>query len=173
MFTPLIFAGCLSQSAMNQNNDFADLDEYMLRMDNQKTNTMAEIPQFKSSEPFIYQHQQSRSPFDQPLTLDDLISSVDPINNAPAPIEGRVRQPLEHFTLDSLKFQGIIQRDDAVTALFSAPDGNVYPILNGQFLGEHNGQIQRITAQSVEIVEVVNNGHGGWRKQIQVIKLTQ
>jgi type IV pilus assembly protein PilP len=163
---PLLLVGCL-----NQADKYSDLDEYMLRMDNQTGPALKEIPQSKDFNPFVYDVLQERSPFDQPKTIEDIIKITR--NENIKPDFTRPREVLENFSLDTLHLKGAISRTEngGLTALVSAPDGNIYQVFAGNYLGENHGKIQKVTDQKLDVVEIISDGSGGWREQPTTVEL--
>ncbi|WP_016853495.1 pilus assembly protein PilP [Halomonas smyrnensis] len=79
-----------------------------------------------------------------------------------APDTSRPREPLEVYDLGQLDLVGTLTVGGAPSALVRAPDGNVHRLRVGDHMGSDFGRIVDITAASVQLVEIVPTGRGGW-----------
>ena len=50
-------------------------------------------------------------------------------------------------------------------ALVSAPNGNIYRVGVGNYLGKNYGHIIKINKESIEMLETVSDGQAGWVQQ--------
>lgn len=73
----------------------------------------------------------------------------------------RAREPLESYPLDSLRMVGSLLRRGQAVALIEA-DKVLYQVRNGQYLGQDQGKVIRISDAAVEIEEVVQEATGNW-----------
>ncbi|MFG6177359.1 pilus assembly protein PilP [Halomonas sp. THAF12] len=78
------------------------------------------------------------------------------------PDASRPKEPLEAYDLEQLDLVGILTVGDVASALVKAPDGHVHRLRVGDHLGTDYGRIVGITEASVQLVEVVPTGRGGW-----------
>ena len=62
------------------------------------------------------------------------------------------------------------QRTDR-SAILKAPDGLVYRVKTGDFIGQNHGKISGITEESVNLTEIIPDGDGGWMKRETSIAL--
>lgn len=88
-----------------------------------------------------------------------------------APDMSRPREPLENYPLDRLSLVGTLLVGGQPSALVRAPDGEVHRLRNGNYLGTDFGRIVSITEASVQLVEVVPNGRGGWIERVRSLSL--
>jgi hypothetical protein len=88
----LVISGCQGQS---------DLREWVAQEKAKRGAPIPPLPVIKTFETFTYTDQDKRDPFS--ASPDELNE-----NNGPRPDEGRARQPLEAYSLDSLKMVGTI-----------------------------------------------------------------
>lgn len=86
-----------------------------------------------------------------------------PMGNAGlAPDASRPREPLEAYDLEQLDLVGTLTVGGQASALIEAPDGNVHRLRVGDRLGTDHGRIVGIDEASVQLVEIVPTGRGGW-----------
>ncbi|WP_353979794.1 pilus assembly protein PilP [Salinicola endophyticus] len=92
-----------------------------------------------------------------------------------APAEPRVkreRQPLEAFALESLALVGTLSVGDTPSGLIRAPDGRLYRVFIGDYLGRDQGCVTQITRRSLSLVERVRDTQGAWRERTRQLSLT-
>ncbi|WP_304526305.1 pilus assembly protein PilP [Halomonas sp. I5-271120] len=88
-----------------------------------------------------------------------------------APDSDRPLDPLEAYPLDKLMLVGTLSVGNRPSALVRAPGGEVHRLTSGDHMGADYGRIVSITERSVQLVEVVNNGRGGWTERTRQLTL--
>ena len=118
-----------------------------------------------------YQAAARRSPFAPPNSSGGQPTAALAVGAA-APNHQRPRQPLESFPLSDLVWVGALSRGGERRALVRDGDGKVHQVHVGDYLGSHHGRIQRIADASIELVEVVADGGGGWVRRQRTLAAT-
>jgi type IV pilus assembly protein PilP len=72
---------------------------------------------------------------------------------------------LERFPLSQLRLKGVMGVDNNVSGLVQAPNGTVYPIKPGQYLGRNNGKVTHVSQRYLTINETLPDGLGCWQKR--------
>lgn len=72
----------------------------------------------------------------------------------------RPLQPLEHFSLDSLLFSGVLSKGGKLDAMIQTPDGDVAVARVGDYIGQNHGLIKTIDKEAVMVVEAVKDSSG-------------
>lgn len=139
-------------------SDHADLDKYVAEVKARKAGRITPLPEFKSYESYLYMPEQLRDPF-VPGVEEAQISMAA---GGPQPDLARSREPLESFPLDALKFVGHLEQQGEMWAIVTAPDGYVYRVQEGNYIGQNYGRIVRISESQISILEMVPNTLGGW-----------
>ncbi|MFY0989420.1 pilus assembly protein PilP [Halomonas sp. C05BenzN] len=118
-----------------------------------------ELPEIPEYEPVPYDEADRRSPF-----IAQLPEAEQPPRGSEelAPDLERPREALEAYGLGELDLVGTLQVGGQPSALVRAPDGQVHRLRVGNHLGSDFGRIVSITEASVQLVEVVPTGRGGW-----------
>lgn len=115
-------------------------------------------------ESYRYQSDSERDPLKPSFTASK-IAPVDTKSSIGGPNTQRDRQALEHFPIDTLRYIGSLQRDEAAWGLIKTPDGGVVPIKVGDYMGQDYGQVKSIDPERVELLEVIPDGIGGWERR--------
>jgi type IV pilus assembly protein PilP len=151
------------------NNEFSDLDQFMIETRAQPGGVMTPIPPFKTYTAFSYSATTLRSPFDRPIEIREItqLQSVSTVK----PDETRPKEFLEQFTFDSLSMVGTLSRAGVDWSLLRDPEGGVHRVRVGNFLGRNHGKIVEMTASYVAVVEIVSDGNEGWVERPRTIKL--
>jgi type IV pilus assembly protein PilP len=152
----LALAGCT--------RGMSDLRDWVAQEKAKRGAPIPPLPVIKTFETFTYSDQDKRDPFSpSPDELND--------NNGPRPDEGRARQPLEAYSLDSLRMVGTIGSGATMEALIKDPGGVIHRVHANEYMGQNYGRITAISGDRVDLVELVSNGNGGWMERPASIAL--
>jgi type IV pilus assembly protein PilP len=154
--TVLMLAGCT--------RGMSDLRDWVAQEKAKRGAPIPPLPVIKTFETFTYTDQEKRDPFSP---------SPDELNqdNGPRPDEGRARQPLEAYSLDSLRMVGTIGMGGSMQALVKDPGGVIHRMQKNEYMGQNYGRITAISSDRVDLVELVSNGNGGWMERPASIAL--
>ena len=143
--------------------DNSDLMSYMNQMKSRPGQPIDAIPKFAPLPIFKFpEHDDRRSPF-KPVELkkaDDMY----------APDQKRVKQPLEAFPLDALKFVGILKQGSEIWALIKTPEDKITPLKIGGYMGQNYGQIITIKHDEIKLEETLRKS-GKWEKVVTTLNL--
>lgn len=92
-------------------------------------------------------------------------SPFSPVRAAPSgtpPDTNRPKEPLEAFPLSALRMKGVVQVQRDRFALVAAPDGVVYKVRVGNYMGTHYGRVMAVHERAIEVKETVPVPGGGW-----------
>ena len=154
--TALMLAGCT--------RGMSDLRDWVAQEKAKRGAPIPALPVIKTFESFTYNDQDKRDPFSP--SQDELSQS-----SGPRPDEGRPRQPLEAYSLDSLRMVGTIGAGSTMEALVKDPGGVIHRVHINEYLGQNYGRVTAITGDHVDLVELVSNGNGGWMERPASIAL--
>ena len=135
-----------------------DLYTYIDESKSKYVGSVQPIPQFKPYESFTYGAADLRDPFEPAVNLaeeedkDDLLS----------PDKARPRQPLEAFSLDSLRMVGVLEQGDNLWGLIEDPKQVVHRVQVGNYMGQNEGAITGISESEIFLVEIIPDGVGGY-----------
>ena len=87
-----------------------------------------------------------------------------------APDQKRLKQALEAYPLDGLKFVGILKQSNELWALILDPEKKVVPVKVGNYMGLNFGKIISIKSNEIKLEETTRNS-GTWEKKITTIQL--
>lgn len=133
------------------------------------------IPPFIPYQNFEYTTQNLRDPFKlvdfrRPETTDEPISENA---TGPRPDIDRIREPLEDFPLDTLRFKGTVTQAGTKWGLIFAPDNTVHRILEGNYMGQNHGRIISLSDVMIEITEIVPDGLGNYIERSAAVALIE
>lgn len=139
-----------------------DLDEVRRYVDEVKARPPAPIeplPTVKTYDSYTYEAVALRDPF-APSQLSTAASNG--AAGALRPDLNRAKEPLEDYPLDSLRMVGTLARDGHKWSLIQDQEGAVHRVQVGNYAGQNYGKITAITEQSTDLIEIVDDGQGGW-----------
>ncbi|MCK0745355.1 pilus assembly protein PilP [Chromohalobacter nigrandesensis] len=114
-----------------------------------------------------YSQAQQRSPFSAERRTQEGVAAS---SQGDGPDRQRPREPLERFPLEQLELVGTLTVGGQPSALIRAPDGNVYRLFEGHYLGTDFGRVTVIHDAGVELVERVRDGGGAWRQRQRTLE---
>jgi type IV pilus assembly protein PilP len=155
----LLLAGCT--------RGMSDLRDWVAQEKSKKGAPIPPLPVIKTFETFQYSDEGKRDPFSASTAE---IQPSDP-SNGPRPDEGRPKQPLEMFALDSLKMVGTVGTGTGMEALVKDPGGVIHRVHVSEYLGQNYGRVIDIAEDHIDLVELVSNGNGGWMERSASIGL--
>ena len=162
-----LLAGC--------GNDMSDLEQYAMEVRARTSKTVEPIPQIKTFEPFAYEAKDRRDPF-TPLIGGRDQSVAAAAGGTPGGLKpdfDRPKEPLEEFPLDSLRMVGTITMQTRAFALIKAPDAVVHRVVVGDHMGQNYGKITGISETEVVVMEIIQDGFGGWIQRPATVALVQ
>lgn len=112
----------------------------------------------------------SRSPFGTIPSLRR--AEPEPEYTGPKPDTDREPGPLEQFALGSLEIVGTMDLPGkGLRAYVSAPDGVVYTVGPGDYMGQQYGRIEAISPNGVVLRELVPRGEGRWEPRKRTLEI--
>lgn len=163
---PLLVAVTLTGCADSR---LEDLRQYAERV---RLSTVGEpvrpFPRLEPYQGFAYAAYSLRDPFESPSFLQE----TPPVrSDGLEPNLDRPTEPLESYSLESLEMVGVMEKN-GMWALVLAPDGVVHRVAVGNHMGTNHGRIVKIAGRSIELVEIVPDGYGGWKERDAKLSLT-
>lgn len=125
----------------SKNESYSDLNKFIHQEKAKVANPDKVIPALTLSAPVSYQSTKLRSPFAS--------MQVKAASN---------KGPLTFYSLSTLKFIGTIAYGDKRWAAILAPDGKVYEVTVGDYLGENNGRVISLTESELVASEQADAG---------------
>jgi len=146
--------------------DAPNLQRWVAEVKKRPAPALEPLPVMQQFETFEYAAQSLRDPFSNAFTDDSG-------GSGPRPDPNRRKQPLENFPLDSLDMVGTIGQGASLVALVLAPDKVTYRVRPGMYLGQSDGRVISVSADRIELVELVPDGAGGWLERPAAISLDE
>jgi len=147
-------AGC-SGSAKEK-----DLNNFYTSVQEQKKGRIKPLPPFETVAPFSYQASNLRSPFEAPVAV--AATRRPQGSKAVKPDPTRVKQFLEQFNVGQLAMVGTLAQGGQLYGLIRDYDAGVHRVRAGDYMGSDHGRILKIDDASIELLEIVSDGSGGW-----------
>lgn len=159
----IVYVGLLSLLITACSGDNSDLIKYMNDIKSRPAKAIEPMPKFAPLPIFNFpENDTRRSPF-KPTVLKKN-TDID------APDQKRLKQPLEAFPLDALKFVGILEQGPVIWALIKQPDTQIARVRVGDYMGQNYGRIIVIKRDLIKLEETVKDT-GTWEKKITTINL--
>jgi len=156
--TPTLLIAVAATLASGCSQNYDDLYAYIDQAKATYVGSVTPIPQFKPYESFAYSAGDLRDPFVANVEVDQ----AEGENEGLTPDSERPRQPLEAFSLDTLRMVGIMEQSDNLWGLIKDSQNIVHRVQVGDYMGQNEGRITAITESGIQLVEIIPDGVGGY-----------
>lgn len=159
LILPLILSAC-----GNETHD--DLELFIKNSGNGLRGQVVPVPEVQPYSHFPYTAFEIPNPFkprENKLTKNE--------SGGLQPDLSRRKEPLEKFSLESLKMVGSLEQDEKSFALIKAPDSTLHRVKQGGYLGQNFGLISDISESEVNLKEIVQDSTGDWSERISTLML--
>jgi len=168
ILTAFVLTGC--------NQGIGDLQQFVNKTKAKPPGRVEPIPPFIPYQNFEYTTQNLRDPFKtvdfrRPEQQPDGI--INETASGPRPDIDRVREPLEDFPLDTLRFKGTVTKNGTKWGLIFAPDNTIHRVLEGNYVGQNHGRIITLTDGLIDLTEIVPDGLGNYIERSAAIALIE
>jgi len=157
-------------SGCGADGGFSDLQSYMDEVRARPKGAIEPLPKFQPYESFTYSAAALRSPFQPPVKLE--MADRQKGSKDVKPDEARTKQFLEGFNIETFVMVGTLANDSGIFALVSGA-GGVHRVRVGDYLGRNHGRILAINDSTVDVVEIVPDGEGGWLERPRSLSLKE
>ncbi|MFT4058342.1 MAG: pilus assembly protein PilP [Legionella sp.] len=145
-------------------SDDSDLQRYIQQIKQRKTRFIAPIPTFAPVPEFKFPNRENRR---SPFKISSQRKMVDSYTFDPH----RMKQILEAYPLDTLKFVGTLTQDNEMWGLIKQPDNQITHIHVGDYVGQNYGRIILIKNNLIKLDETIKSSSGKWERHISTLKL--
>lgn len=174
-FAPLHITYCIVMCALLaacSADRVEDLRQYVAETKIKAKGPIDPMPKIETLKSYTYNNENRREPFSAQVLITPTAKNPNGID--PSQFDAtRRKEPLETFSLDTMKLAGTIERGGEVWAIIKAPDSIVYWVKRGNFLGQNHGKIIHITENKVDVTETIPDGSGGWQSRPASVVLTE
>ena len=159
----LIFALGLSGCG---GGELDDLQNFVAETGKDMQGKIEPLPEVKVYEPFTYNAFDLPDPFKPRKLSTGGGGGVQPDLNRP-------KEPLEAFSLETLKMVGMLSRQGVIHAVIKTPDNAIYHVRKGNYVGQNFGLITQISDSEVSLREIVQDSAGDWSERISTLILQE
>lgn len=163
LWVVLALSGCGSP-------DLSDLRAYLAEVKSRPKNPITPLPELKPATPYVFSAEGFRDPFGS-TERDDRTEVVG--ENGVRPDLNRPKEELETYTLDSLRMVGTLAQGEVLWGLLKAPDGTIHRVRSGNYVGKNYGRVVSVSADRIDVIEIVPDGGNAWREQPASIALAE
>ncbi len=159
----LTLSGCVT-------NEMSDLEAYVKKTKATYKGHVDPLPEFKHQPPYAYAARDIRDPFKAVVDIE-VVSG--PSTKGPRPDENRSREPLEEFSLDSLRMVGTLAQKEYEWVLIKDPDGLLHRVSVGHYMGQNYGKVTSVNEEEVTLLEIIPDKQHGWKERVAAIALSE
>ena len=153
---------------------FGDLERYVEEVQARPKRKIDPLPKVEVYEAFTYRAANRRSPFAEPETQEASVVDNRPKSSVKPDLD-RIREPLESIALGGMSMVGSILKENEkrLYALVNDGQGGIHRVLPGNYLGKNHGKIVSIDESSINLIEIVSDGQGGWFERPRTLGLRE
>lgn len=144
----------LSLSGCSSSNNDADLHAYLEQLKKHSVTKVHLFDRFVLRQTYELKDALLKSPFPKNGSLDSAALLAKP--------------PLQRYSLNALRLLGIIQDNGQISAIILTPDGKIYPLVQGDLIGNLQGKVIEMNAHNVVISETAE--HNTTRRVVLYLK---
>jgi type IV pilus assembly protein PilP len=146
--------------------DMDDLRTFVAETGKDMQGKIEPLPEVKVYDPFTYNAFDLPDPF-KPRKLSTAGGGgMQPDLNRP-------KEPLEAFSLETLKMVGMVSRKGVIHAVIRTPDKAIYHVRKGNYIGQNFGLITQISDSEVSLREIVQDSAGDWSERTSTLILQE
>ncbi len=165
----LVLLGAALMGGCSTGDEFADIKKFMDEVDAKPKGRIDPLPEFQAYQAFAYSAGDLRSPFEPPVE----VKPIDPSKKSPdvKPDLNRIKQYLEQFNMTQLAMVGTLSQGSAFYGLVRDVRGGVHRVQTGDYMGSDHGRVVAIDENTIEMIEIVADGTGGWIERERTVGL--
>ena len=160
---PLLLVGCGGAEKQRE------LEAFYEEVENRGKGRIEPLPPFEQVAPFSYQAGNLRSPFEPPVAV--AIRQPPQGGRKVRPDETRVKQYLEQFNIGQLAMVGTLAQRGELFGLVRDIEQGVHRVRAGDYMGTDHGRITKVDETSIELLEIVSDGSGGWVERQRLVSM--
>ena len=115
---------------------------------------------------FVYMPKNRRDPFTR--QEDDTAVTETILDNGVRPDPNRRKEELESYSLDTLRMVGTLEQEEDRWGLVKTSDGTIHRVAPGNYMGQNDGRITRVSEDKIELIELVPTGSGFLEKEAAI-----
>ncbi len=143
-----------------------DLQTFVAETGKDMQGKIEPLPEVKVYEPFTYNAFDLPDPFKPRKLSTGGGGGMQPDFNRP-------KEPLESFSLETLKMVGMLSKQGVIHAVIKTPDNAIYHVKKGNYAGQNFGLITQITDSEVTLREIVQDSAGDWSERTSALILQE
>ena len=144
-----------------------DLEKFVAEAGRDMQGKIEPLPQVRAYEPFAY------DAFDLPDPFKPRKLAIGGGGGGLQPDLLRPKEPLEAFSLETLKMVGALEKKGLIHAVIQTPEKAIYHVHKGSYVGQNFGMITQITESSVLLREIIQDSAGDWSERTSTLTLQE
>jgi len=165
-----IYLSALLMISACGNDGIGDLKGFVAKIKAETPGKVEPLPELKPFEKYTYSAylEELKDPF---VTWETINPKIDHsrksggIAGGVLPDGSRQRETLESYPLETLTMMGTLEYENENWGLIKAPDGIVYRVRRGNYIGQNHGKVSMVDSDSISLVEIISDGLGGWKNR--------
>lgn len=147
-------------------SSYSDLEAFVSTAGEGLAGHVDPLPAVKTYESFTYTAFDIPSPF-APRKNEQ----VQHVSSDLQPDLNRRKEFLESYPLESLQMVGSLEQNEIFYGVIKSPEGTLYRVAVGNYLGQDFGQIRQISESEIRLREIIQDGVNEWTERVSTLML--
>lgn len=147
-FFRLIYSILILTSGCNRATDYQDLEQFIKQTKQIQPQTIPDLPNLQVAATADLNLKSLTNPFTPRISAA----------NSLKPVTQHLPEPLETYSLDSLKMVGTLSENHKIWGIVMAPDNTTHSVKLGDYIGQNSGKIIAIYPNTIKILELMPQG---------------
>jgi type IV pilus assembly protein PilP len=143
-----------------------DLQTFVAETGKDMQGKIEPLPEVKVYEPFTY------NAFDLPDPFKPRKLSLGG-GGGMQPDLTRPKEPLEAFSLETLKMVGVLSKLGVIHGVIKTSEGAIYHVKKGNYVGQNFGLVTQIGDSEINLREIVQDSAGDWSERSSTLILQE
>jgi type IV pilus assembly protein PilP len=147
-------------------SNYSDLEAFVSTAGEGLVGHVDPLPEVKTYESFTYTAFDIPSPFTPRKN-----EQVQHVSSDLQPDLNRRKEFLESYPLESLQMVGSLEQNEIFYGVIKSPEGTLYRVAVGNYLGQDFGQIRQISESEIRLREIIQDGVNEWTERVSTLML--
>jgi type IV pilus assembly protein PilP len=147
-------------------DSMGDLKTFVAETGKDMQGKIEPLPEVKAYEPFSYDAFDLPDPFKPRKLSTGGGGGMQPDLTRP-------KEPLEAYSLETLKMVGALTQKGVIHVVIKTPDNAIYQVKKGNYIGQNFGLITKISDSEVTLREIVQDSAGDWSERTSTLILQE
>lgn len=155
----LLYSLVLLLTGCNKPSDYQDLQHFIEETQKMPAQPIEGLPKFTTPAKLDFKLDHLTNPFEQNSAQIQTGLTLE---------HNHITEPLEAYSLATLKMAGTITANDKNWGIIITPDNTIHNVKVGSYIGQNFGKITAINPKEIKVLELIPKGSGWLQREISL-----